>query len=331
MRACFPRTHPLRVAARNSNPGRGRTGSNRHSTGEKRHPMRGTKQESRHRLNRHRIIRRRRGTPIQPRRMRSDRLTDERHEIQHHETRLRLLTLQLTLIPNKPWQSQTTRRLRKQNPSALRQDIARRIHIAINHATARRARIHTIRQRELIRTTETMIALMTQLGRREKPAHANEILPTLHQLTTQHRNERAPAIIARRLPQFIPATPLTAVCNLLHAQMLDTHVIIRISNQRRQLLQKITTTISDLLLPTSKGRLRAPIILRLDRDAVLTRKTIPLTGEFTGSACDEFLVFSVPVLISRGSVEVPVVRGGGEFDDELVGGSSLIVDEEVWA
>ena len=34
MRACFPRTHPFQVEAHNSNPGRGRTGSNRHSTGE---------------------------------------------------------------------------------------------------------------------------------------------------------------------------------------------------------------------------------------------------------------------------------------------------------
>ena len=34
MRTCFPRTHPLRVEAHNSNPGRGKTGSNRHSTGE---------------------------------------------------------------------------------------------------------------------------------------------------------------------------------------------------------------------------------------------------------------------------------------------------------
>ena len=34
MRACFSRTHPLQVEARNSNPGRGKTGSNRHSTGE---------------------------------------------------------------------------------------------------------------------------------------------------------------------------------------------------------------------------------------------------------------------------------------------------------
>ena len=34
MRACFPRTHPLRVEAHNSNPRRGKTGSNRHSTGE---------------------------------------------------------------------------------------------------------------------------------------------------------------------------------------------------------------------------------------------------------------------------------------------------------
>ena len=79
--------------------------------------------------------------------MRSDRLTDERHEIQHHETRLRLLTLQLTLIPNKPWQSQTTRRLRKQNSCTLRQDITRRIQITIHNATAHRTRIHTIRQR----------------------------------------------------------------------------------------------------------------------------------------------------------------------------------------
>lgn len=41
MRACFSRTHPLRVEAHNSNPERRKTGSNRHSTGEKRHPMRG--------------------------------------------------------------------------------------------------------------------------------------------------------------------------------------------------------------------------------------------------------------------------------------------------
>ena len=34
MRACFPRTHPLQVEAHNSNPERGKTGSNRHSTGE---------------------------------------------------------------------------------------------------------------------------------------------------------------------------------------------------------------------------------------------------------------------------------------------------------
>ena len=34
MRACFPRTHPLQVEANNSNPELGRTGSNRHSTGE---------------------------------------------------------------------------------------------------------------------------------------------------------------------------------------------------------------------------------------------------------------------------------------------------------
>lgn len=41
MRACFPRTHPLQVEARNSNPGRGKTGSNRHSTGEKSTPHAG--------------------------------------------------------------------------------------------------------------------------------------------------------------------------------------------------------------------------------------------------------------------------------------------------
>ena len=35
MRTCFSRTHPFQVEARNSNPERGRTGSNRHSTGEK--------------------------------------------------------------------------------------------------------------------------------------------------------------------------------------------------------------------------------------------------------------------------------------------------------
>ena len=41
MRACFPRTHPFQVEAHNSNPERGKTGSNRHSTGEKRHPTQG--------------------------------------------------------------------------------------------------------------------------------------------------------------------------------------------------------------------------------------------------------------------------------------------------
>lgn len=41
MRACFSRTHPLQVEARNSNPGRGKTGSNRHSTGEKSTPHAG--------------------------------------------------------------------------------------------------------------------------------------------------------------------------------------------------------------------------------------------------------------------------------------------------
>ena len=41
MRACFPRTHPLRVEVHNSNPGRGKTGSNRHSTGEKSAPNAG--------------------------------------------------------------------------------------------------------------------------------------------------------------------------------------------------------------------------------------------------------------------------------------------------
>ena len=172
-----------------------------------------------------------------------------------------------------------------------------------------------------------MTAPVTQLSRWEKLAHTNKILPTLHQLTTQHRNKRAPAIIVRRLPQLISATAITAVRYLLHAQMLDTHVIIRISNQRRQLLQKITATICDLFLPTGKGRLRSPIVLRLDRDAVLARKTIPFTGELAGSACNEFFVFSVPVLVSRGAVEVPVVCGCGEFDDELIGGSSFIIDE----
>ena len=39
MRACFPRTHPLQVEAHNSNPERGKTGSNRHSTGEKSAPI----------------------------------------------------------------------------------------------------------------------------------------------------------------------------------------------------------------------------------------------------------------------------------------------------
>ena len=172
---------------------------------------------------------------------------------------------------------------------------------------------------------------MTQLGRREKLAHTNKILPTLQQLPTQHRNKRTPAIIARRLAQLIPATAFTTARYLLHAQMFDAHVIIRISNQRRQLLQKITATIRDLLLPTGKSRLRAPIILRLNGDAVLTRETVPLAGEFAGSAGDEVLVFSIPVLVSRGSVEVSVVHGAGEFDDELVGGSALVVDEEVWA
>ena len=38
MRVCFSRTHPLRVEAHNSNPRRGKTGSNRHSTGEKSAP-----------------------------------------------------------------------------------------------------------------------------------------------------------------------------------------------------------------------------------------------------------------------------------------------------
>ena len=168
---------------------------------------------------------------------------------------------------------------------------------------------------------------MTQLSRREKPAHTNKILPALHQLTTQHGNERPPAIIICGLPQLIPATALTAARDLLHAQMFDTHKIIRISNQRRQLLQKITTTVRNLLLSTSKGRLRAPIILRLHRNAVLAREAVPLAGEFTGTACDECLVFSVPVLVSRGSIQIAVVCGCGEFGDELVGGSSLVVDE----
>ena len=172
-----------------------------------------------------------------------------------------------------------------------------------------------------------MTALMAQLSRREKLVHAHKVLPTLHQLTTQHRNERTPAIITRGLPKLIPATTLTTMSNLLHAQMLDTHVIIRVSNQRRQFLQKIAATVRNLLLPTGKGRLRSPIILRLNRDAVLARKAVPLTGKFAGSAGDECLIFSVPVLVSRGSVEVAVVCGTGEFDDELVGGSSLIVDE----
>ena len=142
------------------------------------------------------------------------------------------------LVPNQTGESQTTRRLRKQDSCALRQDIARRIHITIHHATAHRTRKHTIRQRQLISATETMPALMTQLSRREKPAHTHKILPTLQQLTTQHRNKRTPAIIQRRLPQLIAATPLTTARNLLHTQMFNTHIIIRISNQRRQLLQK---------------------------------------------------------------------------------------------
>ena len=41
MRACFPRTHPLQVETHNSNPERGKTGSNRHSTGEKSAPHAG--------------------------------------------------------------------------------------------------------------------------------------------------------------------------------------------------------------------------------------------------------------------------------------------------
>ena len=41
MRACFPRTHPFQVEAHNSNPERGRTGSNRYSTGEKSAPHAG--------------------------------------------------------------------------------------------------------------------------------------------------------------------------------------------------------------------------------------------------------------------------------------------------
>lgn len=109
--------------------------------------------------------------------------------------------------------------------------------------------------------------------------------------------------------------------------MLDTHKIIRVGNQSRQLLQKITTTIRDLLLPAGKSCLRSPIILRLNGDAVLARETVPLAGELAGAAGDEGLVFSVPVLVSRGSVEVPVVCCCGEFDDELIGGSALIVDE----
>ena len=176
-----------------------------------------------------------------------------------------------------------------------------------------------------------MTTHMTQLSRRKKPAHTHKILPTLQQLTTQHTNKRAPTIITRRLPQLIPTTTITTTSNLLHTQMLNTHKIIRISNQSRQLLQKITTTIRNLLLPTSKSSLRTPIILRLHRNTVLARKAIPLAGEFTCAACDEVLVFSVPVFVAWGAVEVSVVCGTGEFDDELVGGSSFVVDEEVWA
>ena len=40
MRACFSRTHPLQVEDHNSNPKRGKTGSNRHSTGENGTPCR---------------------------------------------------------------------------------------------------------------------------------------------------------------------------------------------------------------------------------------------------------------------------------------------------
>ena len=109
--------------------------------------------------------------------------------------------------------------------------------------------------------------------------------------------------------------------------MLDTHVIIRIRNKRRQLLQKITATVCDLLLPAGKGRLCSPIILRLDRDAVLARDAVPLAGELTGTAYYDVLIFSVPVLVSWGSVEVAVVCGAGKVDDELVGCSSFIIDE----
>ena len=84
-------------------------------------------------------------------------------------------------------------------------------------------------------------------------------------------------------------------------------------------------------MPTGKSSLRTPIILRLHRDTVLASKTIPLTSEFAGSAGDKGLVFSVPVLVSRGSIQVAVVCGAGEFGDELVGGSSFIINEEVWA
>ena len=41
-----------------------------------------------------------------------------------------------------------------------------------------------------------MTTHMTQLSRRKNPAHTNKILPTLQQLTTQHRHERTPTIQA---------------------------------------------------------------------------------------------------------------------------------------
>ena len=47
MRACFPRTHPLQVEDHNSNPWRGKTGSNRHSTGEKSAPNAGAGHQAR--------------------------------------------------------------------------------------------------------------------------------------------------------------------------------------------------------------------------------------------------------------------------------------------
>ena len=52
----------------------------------------------------------------------------------------------------------------------------------------------------------------------------------------------------------------------------DTHVIIRISNQRRQLLQKITATICDLFLPTGKGRLRLSLIHICSKRDMCARK-----------------------------------------------------------